>query len=122
MPYGDTLFSRATRDDAARVAELRSAAIALAVDVGPSSLAAVRADPNLAVRRRPTYDVSFLGIGSAVKPFGDANVRRALALALDRGAIVQTVYGGEARAAAQLVPPGLLGDDDTIAALSKYDV
>jgi ABC-type transport system substrate-binding protein len=114
LPYVDTLVFRAMRDDAARVAELRSGGVAVSLDLGPSSLAAVRSDPNLAVRRRPFYDVSYVGIGTGVKPFADANVRRAVALAIDRGAIVQTVYGGEARAAAQLVPPGLLGYDDTI--------
>jgi peptide/nickel transport system substrate-binding protein len=122
LPYIDTLVFRALRDDATRVAELRSAGIAVSLDIGPSSLAAVRSDPNLAVRRRPSYDASYLGIGTGVKPFGDANARRAVALALDRGAIVQTVYGGDARAAAQLVPPGLLGFDDTITEFSKYDV
>lgn len=122
LPYVDTLIFRAVRDDAARVAELRSGGVAVSLDIGPSSLAAVRSDPSLAVRRRPSYDVSYLGIGTAVKPFAAANVRRAVALALDRGAIVQTVYAGEARAAAQLVPPGLLGYDETIMEFSKYDI
>src|SRR5258705_1873169 len=118
MPYGDTLFSRATRDDAARVAELRSAAIALAVDVGPSSLAAVRADPNLAVRRRPTYDVSFLGIGAAVEPFGNADVRRAVALGLERGGLVPTVFRGGGRAGAHSVSTRLVRGDETISRIS----
>ena len=121
LPYVDTVVFRALRDDATRVAELRSAGIAVSLDIGPSSLAAVRSDPNLAVRRRPSSDVSYLGIGVGVKPFDDAEVRRAVALAIDRGAIVQTVYGGEARAAAQLVPPGLIGYDATITEFSKYD-
>jgi peptide/nickel transport system substrate-binding protein len=122
LPYVDTLVFRALRDDASRVAELRSGGIAVSLDIGPASLAAVRSDPNLAVRRRPSYDVSYLGFGTGLKPFGDPSVRRAVALAIDRGAIVQTVYGGDARAAAQLVPPGLIGYDDTITEFSKYDV
>jgi len=121
LPYVDTLVFSAVRDDAARVAELRAANVAVALDVGPASLAAVRSDPNLAIRRRPAYDVSYLGIGATVKPFDVPDVRRAVALSIDRGAIVQTVYGGEARAASQLVPPGFLGYDDTIVEFSKYD-
>jgi peptide/nickel transport system substrate-binding protein len=121
LPYVDTLVFRAMRDDAARVSELRAAGIAVALDVGPSSLPAVRADPNLTIRRRPSYDVSYLGIGTGVKPFDNADVRRAVALSIDRATIVQTVYGGEARAASQLLPPGLLGYDDTIVEFTRYD-
>jgi ABC-type transport system substrate-binding protein len=121
LPYIDTLVFRAVRDDAARVADLRSAAVAAVLDVGPAALANVRSDPNLALRRRPSYDVSYLGMNAAIKPFDNADVRRAVALAIDRGSIVQTVYGGEARAAGQLVPPGLLGFDDTITEFTKYD-
>jgi peptide/nickel transport system substrate-binding protein len=121
LPYIDTLVFRAMRDDVSRVSELRAANVAVALDVGPSSLSLVRADPNLALRRRPTYDVSYLGIGARVRPFDNADVRRAVALSIDRGVIVQTVYGGDARAAAQLVPPGLLGYDDTIVEFTKYD-
>ena len=121
LPYIDTLVFVALRDDAARVSELRAANVSVALDVGPASLAAVRSDPNLAIRRRPAYDVSFLGIGTAIKPFDNPDVRRAVALSIDRGAIVQTVYGAEARAASQLVPPGFVGYDDTIVEFSKYD-
>lgn len=121
LPYIDTVVFSAIRDDATRVAELHAASVAVALDVGPASLGAVRADPNLAIRRRPSYDVSFLGIGVTVKPFDDAVVRRAVATAIDRGSVVQTVYGGDARFATQLIPPGLLGYDDTIAEFSKYD-
>ena len=121
LPYVDTLVFRALRDDGARVSELRAANVSVALDIGPSSLAAVRADPNLAIRRRPAYDVSYLGINVAVRPFDSADVRRAVALSIDRGTIVQTVYGGEARAASQLVPPGMLGYDDTVIEFTKYD-
>src|ERR1700687_6080988 len=122
LPYIDMLVFRSLRDDATRIAELRSAGIAVSLDIGPSSLATVRSDPNLAIRRRPSYDASFLGVNTLTKPFTDANVRRAVALAIDRGAIVQTVYGGDARAASQLLPPGLVGYDDTITEFAKYDV
>jgi peptide/nickel transport system substrate-binding protein len=121
LPYVDTLVFSTIRDDAVRVAELRAANVAVALDLGPASLAAVRSDPNLAIRRRPAYDVSYLGIGTGVKPFDIPDVRRAIALSIDRGAIVQTVYGGEARAASQLVPPGFVGYDDTLVEFSKYD-
>ena len=120
LPYLDAVVFRAIRDEATRIGALRAADVQVALDIGPSSGAAVRADPNLAIRRRPSYDVSFLGFGSA-RPFDQPEVRRAVALAVDRAAIIQTAYAGDARAAAQLLPPGLLGYDDTITEFAKYD-
>ena len=120
LPYLDAITFRAIRDEATRVAELRGAGVQLALDIGPASTAAVRADPNLAIRGRPSYDVSFLGFGTA-KPFDVPEVRRAIALAVDRAAIIQTAYAGDARAATQLLPPGVLGYDDTITEFAKYD-
>ncbi|MDQ2952828.1 MAG: ABC transporter substrate-binding protein, partial [Chloroflexota bacterium] len=91
LPYVDTLVFRAFRDDSASVAELRAATVSVVLQPAPSSLSPVRSDPNLAIRRRPSYDVSYLGIGT--KPLESPDVRRAIAMAIDRGAIVQTVYG-----------------------------
>jgi peptide/nickel transport system substrate-binding protein len=120
LPYLDAVVFRAIRDEGTRIGELRSASVQIALDIGPSSGAAVRADPNLAIRRRPSYDVSFVGFGTA-KPFDQLEVRRAIALAIDRAAIIQTAYAGDARAAAQLLPPGLVGYDDTITEFTRYD-
>lgn len=121
LPYLDGLIFRALRDESTRIAELRSAAVDVALDVGPSSGPLVRSDPNLALRRRPSADVSFIGIGSSARPFDLPEVRRAVALAIDRSAIVQTAYGGDAQEASQLIPPGLLGYDDTVLDFTKYD-
>src|SRR5206468_1868710 len=104
LPYLDAITFRAIRDEATRVAELRGAGVQLALDIGPASTAAVRADPNLAIRGRPSYDVSFLGFGTA-KPFDVPEVRRAIALAVDRDAI-----------AADLVKIGITVDVRTEAA------
>jgi peptide/nickel transport system substrate-binding protein len=120
LPYLESLEFRAVRDEASRVASLRAAGVDVALDIGPSSASAIRSDPNIAIRRRPSADVSYLGIAAGV-PFDSPSVRRAVAMAIDRGAMLQTVYGGDARAASQLLPPGLLGYDDTVTEFAKYD-
>jgi peptide/nickel transport system substrate-binding protein len=120
LPYLDSVVFRAFRDESARVGELRAAGVDVSLDIGPSSLAAIRSDPNLAIRRRPSADVSYLGIATAA-PFDLPEVRRAVAQAVDRNAILQPAFGGDARAASQLVPPGFLGYDDTVTEFAKYD-
>jgi peptide/nickel transport system substrate-binding protein len=120
LPYLDSLVFRPFRDESARVAELRAAGVDVSLDIGPASVTAIRSDPNLAIRRRPSAGVSYLGITS-VAPFDLPEVRRALAQAIDRSAVLQPAFGGDARAASQLIPPGLLGYDDTVTEFAKLD-
>ncbi len=121
LPHLESLEFRVVPDEASRVSALRAAGIDVALDVGPSSVTAIRSDPNLGIRRRPSADVSYLGISASSAPFDSPDVRRAVAMAIDRGAMLQTVYGGDARVASQLLPPGLLGYDETVTDFAKLD-
>jgi peptide/nickel transport system substrate-binding protein len=121
LPYLDSIVFRVVRDESARVGALRAAALEVALDLGPSSARLLRADPNTAVLRRPAFELAYLGIARVSRPLELADVRRAIAMAIDRAAINQTVYGGDARAASQLLPSGLLGYDDTVTQFSPND-
>lgn len=57
------------------------------------------------VRHRPGSNFSYLGFNLDDPALADARVRRAIALAIDRAAIVRYVLGGETRLAASLLPP-----------------
>ena len=121
LPYLDTLTFQSMADDGARAGAVHNAAADVAVDLGPPAVPAVRSDPNIAVLRRPPADVSFLGVNATTAPLSSPDVRKAIAMAIDRGAIVQTVFGGDAKVASQLVPPGFVGYDTTITEFVKYD-
>lgn len=51
--------------------------------------------------------VQYFGFDTTRPPFDDARVRRAFALALDRGRLVELAEGPNARAASSVVPPAL---------------
>ena len=121
LPYLDGVAFTAARDENARVGGLRAAQVDLALDLGPAAARTVRADPNLVLAHRPVFDTLFVGIGPTGTPLDKPDVRRAVAMAFDRVGIVQSVYGGEAKAASQLVPPGLLGFDDTVTQFTLAD-
>jgi oligopeptide transport system substrate-binding protein len=53
----------------------------------------------------------FYGVNTRRPPFGDARVRRALALAIDREAIARDLLKGTRRAWGRLTPPGYPGYD-----------
>ncbi len=121
LPFLDGVTFVPARDETVRIGGLKSAALDLVLDLAPASIRALRSDPNIMPAPGQPFAVLLIGFGAG-KPFDSADVRRAVALTVDRGAIVQAVYAGQARAAAQLLPPGLLGYDDTITQFSATDV
>lgn len=54
-----------------------------------------------------TSSFTFLGLPVDRAPFDDVNLRRALSLAIDRGRIVDDVFGGLLEPAASVIPPVL---------------
>ena len=96
-PLIDRLTIRIMRDDAARLAGLRDGSVDVATFENPDSPRLLRAIPNVqsVIQKTPNYfrlNVSALQPSS---PFKDLRVRQAMALALDRPAIVNAVFGGD---------------------------
>ncbi|MBI2513777.1 MAG: peptide ABC transporter substrate-binding protein [Opitutae bacterium] len=61
------------------------------------------------LRRQPLHETRYLALNTTRPPLDDARVRRALALALDRDALVRHVLRGAQRPALSFIPPGLGG-------------
>jgi peptide/nickel transport system substrate-binding protein len=62
----------------------------------------------------PNNETTALRLDGTQAPLDDLRVRRAIGLAIDRQAIVDTLFDGEADAAAQLIPDGVVGFNDTL--------
>jgi ABC-type transport system substrate-binding protein len=97
--------------------EMRLAAVtggsAHATELGAG--AAVPAAPEgLAVVPRPARDGAWLMLNHQRAPLGDARVREALSLALDRQALARDHFGPYAIPAGQLLPPGFPGHDPAL--------
>ncbi len=121
LPYLDRLTFRVAPDAAARAGELRAGALDVLRDISPQDVSTMRGSPNLALLGRPPLGTLYLGVTHTRPPFDQVEVRRAVAAALNRQAIVQAAYGAEGRTASQLIPPGLLGHDDSVADFHKFD-
>lgn len=58
-------------------------------------------------------NVAYLALNTTRPPMNDVRVRRAINLAIDKGAIIEAVYGASGRAANNPLPPGMWAYDES---------
>jgi peptide/nickel transport system substrate-binding protein len=121
LPYVDRVVLRVIKDEPARIAELRSGGLDAVRDVTVASLSTVKADPNLQVLTRPAVTAAYVGVASAAKPFDTVEVRRAIAMSIDKPLLVSALFNWAGRPASQLLAPGMLGYDDSVVEFYRYD-
>ncbi|MGB8260051.1 MAG: ABC transporter substrate-binding protein [Terracidiphilus sp.] len=86
--------------------ELEKGTADVAVNALPmDALPALASHPNLRVEDGPGTQIQYLAFNVADPQLRDRRVRQAIACAIDRKTIVQTLLGGHARPAASLLPP-----------------
>ena len=97
---------RVVPDPIVRLLELRRGNVHFLQEaLEPELLDWIARSPGMTVHRAPGSSVAYLALNLRDPRLGDRRVRRALALALDRDALVRTVLGGTARTASGLLPP-----------------
>jgi peptide/nickel transport system substrate-binding protein len=122
QPYLERVIFRVVKDEASRIAELRAGGLDVVRDVTVAAVSTVNADPNLQLAPRPGMGASYLGIAAGIQPFDKVEVRRAVAMAIDRTLLASMLYNSPSRPASQLVAPGNLAYDDSVVDFYKYDV
>ena len=105
-PANAGLILRVVPDEVMRGLELRKGTIDLVVnDVSPDILYQLRHDEHLQTATAPGVDYQYIGINLLDPALADVRVRRALAHAIDRQAIVDHLRRGLATPADGLIPP-----------------
>jgi peptide/nickel transport system substrate-binding protein len=103
---GQTVAFEPLKDPTMRVLKLLRGEIDLLQnDLPPELLAYLERQPGIRVRRRPGANFAYLGFQLQDADTGRPEVRRAIALAIDRDAIIEHIFNGAARPAAALLPP-----------------
>ncbi|MBC7263888.1 MAG: ABC transporter substrate-binding protein [Chloroflexi bacterium] len=103
-----TLVFRPIKEPPARLLELQAGTIDVVMDLAPDDVAAAQQDPNIEVGVRPAFNVGYLGINRAHKPFDNVKVRQAIAHAIDKASITKALYAS-AEPASQFIPPAVFG-------------
>jgi peptide/nickel transport system substrate-binding protein len=122
LPYVDRVVFRVVRDETLRIAELRSGNVDTVRDITPAALPTVKADPNQQLIARPAFNATYLGITATAAPLDRVEVRRAIAMAIDKPLLATVLYSGGGVPASQLLAPGMLGYDGSVVEFYRYDV
>lgn len=103
----DHLVFSITPDASVRFQKLRGGECHVIDAPDPADLPAMQADSNINLVRRIEPDLAYLAFNTQHPTLQDSRVRRALALAIDRAAIVEEAYHGLAVPAADPIPSSL---------------
>lgn len=94
-----------TPRSALRLAKLITGECDISVFPAQSELDAIRDNEQLELLEKPGLNVGFWAFNTQKPPFDNPDVRRALAMAIDKNTLLDTVYFGSARRAIGVLPP-----------------
>ena len=125
IPAAKRLVIKYLPDPNARIAALRAGDIDVAALIPRESVGTLKADKTLkvAVSARGSHELLLLNVNGSGKfdLAQDDTVRQAVALSIDRKAIVEQLWDGNAELTNAYVPPGLLGPGGTAIKGSGFD-
>ncbi|MEO0534687.1 MAG: ABC transporter substrate-binding protein [Cyanobacteria bacterium P01_A01_bin.123] len=107
MPKVEQLVMTFVEDPAARLAQLRAGTLDFTVDLTPDQLAEIESDPNLEAVFRPSFNVGYLALNPSYEPLASVEVRKAIAQAINKPAIVEAFWGELGETNGHFVPPSL---------------
>ncbi|MEI5908536.1 ABC transporter substrate-binding protein [Bacillus spongiae] len=113
-PKVDQVVFKSIPDNTARYNALKAGEIDLADGINPTDGESVEADDSLQLFKRPSMNVGYLGLTSTRPPFDNKLVRQAMNYAIDKQALIDAFYSGQALTAKNPIPPVIAGYNDAI--------
>lgn len=112
QPIDDLVFA-ITTDNSVRAQKLKAGECHVAPYPNPADVADLQADPNLQVMEQEGLNVGYLAYNAKMPPFDNANVRKALNMAINKQAIIDAVFQGAGRIAKNPIPPTMWSYDES---------
>ena len=91
-PAYQTLVFRWATEGAARLLELQAGTVDQITNISPDDYETVKNDPNLQFLPVANPNILYLAMTNTFEPFDDVNVRKAIAMGIDRQRIVENFY------------------------------
>jgi peptide/nickel transport system substrate-binding protein len=114
-PPTANIVLRVIPDGTQRFLSLQKGEIDAMNQVNPEDIEKAKADSSLQVVMEPANNVGYLGFNLAKKPWDNKDCRLAVYQAIDKKAIVDALYAGDAQPASEMMPPGLWGYNKALA-------
>ncbi len=111
----DKLVFSITPDASVRYAKLKAGECQIMPYPNPADIAAMKADPKINLMEQEGLNVGYLAYNTKVAPFDNVKVRKALNMAMNKQAIIDTVFQGAGKIAKNPIPPTIWSyNDETV--------
>ncbi len=101
----ESLIFAITPDASVRYQKVQAGECHVMAYANPADVAAMQADENIVVMQQEGLNVGYLAYNTKVAPYDNANVRKALNMAIDKQAIIDVVFQGSGEIAKNPIPP-----------------
>jgi dipeptide transport system substrate-binding protein len=113
-PKIDNLVFAITTDASVRFAKLKTGECQAMAFPKPADVALMRADPNLRVVEQNGLNIGYIAFNIEKKPYDSKLVRQALNHAVNKKALLDTVFQGAGQVAKNPIPPTLWSYNDKV--------
>ncbi|TNF45971.1 ABC transporter substrate-binding protein [bacterium] len=113
-PYLDRVIFRAIPENSVRFLELKAGNIDICQFPNPADIDLAKQDPNLKLVSQPGMNVGYLGFNHTKDMWKNIHLRKAVAHAINRQAIVDNIYQGMGQLAKNGIPPTMWGYNDSV--------
>ena len=121
-PYLDKVVFRSIPENSVRFLELKAGSIHACQFPNPADIALAKSDPNIKLVSQPGMNIGYLSFNHTKEPWkSNLHLRKAIAHAINRKAIVDNLYQGMGQVAKNPIPPTMWGYNTQVPGF-KYDV
>ena len=110
----ENLVFAITPDASVRYQKLQAGECHVMPYPNPADIDAMKADENIVMMEQEGLNVGYLAYNTTQAPFDNANVRKALNMAIDKQAIIDVVFQGSGQIAKNPIPPTMWSYNDAI--------
>ena len=114
-PYIDQLIFRSIPENSVRFLELKTGNIHICQFPNPADIALAEKDKNLILPTQPGMNIGYLSFNHTKEPWkSSVDMRKAIAYAINRKAIVDNIYQGMGQVAKNPIPPTMWGYNEKV--------